>query len=191
MARPRCEDKHYAILKAAIQVIAVDGLGAPTAKIAKQVGVAEGTLFRYFATKDVLLNELYAYIKYCVSEHIKAQYDSETVLKQRVQSVWDAYIDWGLAHPDASKTLSQLVTSDKITAETKVKVHNYFADINACPCDMRSGDEVLAHNDSMFGSALFMAIAEVTMNFALNEPSQTSAYKASGFNVMWRGLTQE
>jgi hypothetical protein len=40
MARPRSEDKRNAILDAAIQVIAVEGVSAPTAKIAKMAGVA-------------------------------------------------------------------------------------------------------------------------------------------------------
>jgi hypothetical protein len=44
MARPRSEDKRNAILNPATQVIAVDGVSAPTARIAKIAGVAEGTL---------------------------------------------------------------------------------------------------------------------------------------------------
>ena len=59
MARPRSEDKRDAILTAASELVATQGLGAATAKIAKQAGVAEGTLFIYFANKDDLLNQLY------------------------------------------------------------------------------------------------------------------------------------
>jgi len=44
MARPKSEDKRNAILAAAIPVIAEQGVGAPTAKIAQLAGVAEGTL---------------------------------------------------------------------------------------------------------------------------------------------------
>ena len=49
MARPRSEDKRTAILEAATEVVAELGIGAPTAKVAKGAGVAEGTLFTYFA----------------------------------------------------------------------------------------------------------------------------------------------
>jgi AcrR family transcriptional regulator len=55
MARPLSEDKRTAILEAATEVVATLGLSAPTAKIAKGAGVAEGTLFTYFANKDELL----------------------------------------------------------------------------------------------------------------------------------------
>jgi AcrR family transcriptional regulator len=38
-------------MSAAIRVIASEGLGAPTATIAKEAGVSNGSLFTYFETK--------------------------------------------------------------------------------------------------------------------------------------------
>lgn len=52
MARPKSEDKKQALLEAATQAIAQSGIAASTAVIARNAGVAEGTLFRYFATKE-------------------------------------------------------------------------------------------------------------------------------------------
>ena len=81
MARPLSEDKQTAILEAATEVVAMLGVSAPTAKIAKGAGVAEGTLFTYFANKDELLNRLYLELKmdlrdammtgYCVYRQLK------------------------------------------------------------------------------------------------------------------------
>ncbi len=59
MACPLSDDKRTAILEAATELVALLGVSAPTAKIAKCAGVAEGTLFTYFANKDELLNQLY------------------------------------------------------------------------------------------------------------------------------------
>lgn len=63
MARPKSEDKKQALLEAATAAFAQSGIAASTSAIARSAGVAEGTLFRYFATKDDLLNELYLSIK--------------------------------------------------------------------------------------------------------------------------------
>ena len=63
MARSKSEDKRNAILSAATQVFAERGLGAPTSAISQASGVAEGTLFTYFPTKDELINALYREIK--------------------------------------------------------------------------------------------------------------------------------
>jgi AcrR family transcriptional regulator len=52
MARAKSPEKRSALFDAAVSVFAGEGLGAPTARIAQQAGVAVGTLFLYFATKD-------------------------------------------------------------------------------------------------------------------------------------------
>ena len=56
MARPKSDDKRDAILAAATRVIAAQGLSAPTAAIAKEAGVSNGSLFTYFETKADLLS---------------------------------------------------------------------------------------------------------------------------------------
>ena len=64
MARPKSEDKRNAILDAATHLFAERGLtAAPTSEISKLAGVAEGTLFTYFKTKDDLINALCREIK--------------------------------------------------------------------------------------------------------------------------------
>ena len=63
MARPKSEDKRSAILGAATRVIVSEGLGAPTAMIAREAEVANGSLFTYFETKADLLNALYVELK--------------------------------------------------------------------------------------------------------------------------------
>ena len=62
MARPRSEDKRNAILRAA-HAVGEQGMAASTARIAKQAGVAEGTMLTYCANKDALLNALYVDLK--------------------------------------------------------------------------------------------------------------------------------
>ena len=60
MARPKSDNKRKAILESAMELFAERGIGhAPTSAISAAAGVAEGTLFTYFKTKDELLNELY------------------------------------------------------------------------------------------------------------------------------------
>jgi AcrR family transcriptional regulator len=51
MPRQKSDEKRAAILEAATRVIVMQGLSAPTMVIAKEAGVANGSLFTYFATK--------------------------------------------------------------------------------------------------------------------------------------------
>ena len=99
MARPLSEDKRTAILEAATEVVAMLGVSAPTAKIAKGAGVAEGTLFTYFANKDELLNRLYLELKMDLRDAVITGYPAGKSLIDRSRHFWDRYIGWGSAHP--------------------------------------------------------------------------------------------
>ena len=60
MARLKSEEKRNAILAAATRLFAERGLAAAlTSEISRLAGIAEGTLFTYFGTKDELINSLY------------------------------------------------------------------------------------------------------------------------------------
>ena len=63
MPRPKSDEKRSAILEAATRIIVMQGLSAPTAGIAKEAGVANGSLFTYFGTKTDLFNQLYLELK--------------------------------------------------------------------------------------------------------------------------------
>lgn len=103
MARPKSEDKKQALLEAATQAIAQSGIAASTAVIARNAGVAEGTLFRYFATKDELINTLYLHLKQDLCQSMIMELDrSITDAKTMTRFIWNSYISWGLNHPGRS-----------------------------------------------------------------------------------------
>ena len=109
MARPKSEDKRNAILEAAIRVFAKRGLtAAPTSEISKQAGVAEGTLFTYFETKDDLINALYREIKLELADAMMSDFPRKKNVRIRLRHVWDRYVNWGAANPEQRKVLAQL-----------------------------------------------------------------------------------
>lgn len=58
------KDKRTAIIKAALKLFTERGFqGTSTAQISKDAGVATGTLFNYFPTKEDLINNLYFEVK--------------------------------------------------------------------------------------------------------------------------------
>jgi AcrR family transcriptional regulator len=131
MARPLSEDKRAAILEAATEVVAMLGVSAPTAKIAKGAGVAEGTLFTYFANKDELLNRLYLELKMDLRDAMMTGYPAGKSLIDRNRHVWDRFIGWGSAHPLKRRAMRQLAVSDRITEESKKLVGDAFGEFDA------------------------------------------------------------
>jgi TetR/AcrR family fatty acid metabolism transcriptional regulator len=69
MARKRSDDKRRRILDAAVRVFARKGyFGAKVAEIARQAGVADGTIYLYFHNKEDILVSLFNEV---MAEHIE------------------------------------------------------------------------------------------------------------------------
>ena len=188
MARPRSTDKRNAILDAATQVIAVQGVSAPTAKIAKMAGVAEGTLFTYFNNKDELLNELYVQLKaelrdVMVPDAVKTAKSA----KSAAQQAWTHYVSWGVANPDKRKVLAQLGVSDRVTEHSKAAGMVGFTELNAF-LTHNAGAKLLRQQPAAFVGSLLGAMAETTMDFMSRDPSRAQQYSQAGFEAFWNGL---
>ncbi|MHB5815133.1 TetR/AcrR family transcriptional regulator [Klebsiella pneumoniae] len=134
MARPKSEDKKQALLEAATAAFAQSGIAASTSAIARSAGVAEGTLFRYFATKDELLNELYLAIKLRL-----------------------------------------------------VRTMESFPELNEM-CQLSVKEIFLSEAYRAFGDALFLSLAETTIEFASHDPQRAREIIALGFEAMWHAL---
>ncbi|MDG3442364.1 TetR/AcrR family transcriptional regulator [Nitrospirillum amazonense] len=189
MARPKSEEKRDAILAAAVQVIADQGLGAPTARIASLAGVAEGTLFTYFATKDLLLNQLYLALKAELRDAMMAAYPADGPLRDRVRHIWDRYVDWGVRGPAKRRAMAQLMVSDRLTPETRALGSEGFARIDGV---VREGvaQGLMRDQPPDFVAAILTSLAETTMDFILRQPDSAERYRAAGFDALWNALSR-
>jgi len=190
MARPRSEDKRSAILAAATELVAAQGLGAPTAKIAKQAGLAEGTLFTYFENKDDLLNQLYLEIKTDLRDAMMANYPAHRSLADRARHIWDRYIDWGVAFPAKRKALSQLGVSGRITTTTTDASRSAFCEIEALMHESLATGP-LKDQPPAFVVAIMESLAETAMRFTTSDPAQAERYKQAGFDAFWRAISMK
>ena len=187
MARPLSEDKRTAILAAATEVVAVLGVSAPTARIANDAGVAEGTLFTYFPSKDELLNRLYLELKMDLRDAMMAGYPAGKSLSDRSRHVWDRYIGWGSAHPLKRRAVRQLAVSDRITEESKKRVGEAFGEFNDMMRECAAGG-AMRHQPPSFVSAIMSALADTTMDFIAREPAQAKRYTKAGFDAFWKAV---
>ncbi len=187
MARPLSDEKRKAILDAAADVVALHGVSAPTAKIAQRAGVAEGTLFTYFANKDALLNELYLVIKTDLHAATMSGYPSRQSLIDRTRHVWDRYVGWGVRNHLKYKALRQLSVSDRITAEIRQIVGDSFGVFRELMIQCaRVGP--LKDQPSAFAPAVMGAIAETTMDFIAADPAKAKELTEAGFQAFWRAV---
>lgn len=179
MARPKSEDKKQALLEAATAAFAQSGIAASTSAIARSAGVAEGTLFRYFATKDELLNELYLAIKLRLVRTMIAGLDpDEKRPKENARNIWNSYIDWGVRNPMEHKAIRRMALSERITDETRRQVKESFPELNEM-CQLSVKEIFLSEAYRAFGDALFLSLAETTIEFASHDQQSAREIMAS------------
>jgi AcrR family transcriptional regulator len=187
MARPKSQDKREAILSAAMKVFAGQGLAAPTSAISKAAGVAEGTLFTYFQTKDDLVNALYREIKLQLAGVLMSGFAKKRDIRSKLQHVWDSYVTWGVDHPDQRTVLAQVMVSGKLTEESKAVGAAPFAEIETMGRD--AIERGLVRDVPLeFLIAALEALAATTIEFMARNPAHAARFRKSGFETYWNGI---
>jgi len=191
VARPKSEDKRNAILDAATDLFAERGLAAaPTAEISRRADVAEGTLFTYFETKDDLINSLYREIKLELADAMMSDFPRKKNVRTRLRHVWDRCVNWGIANPRQRKVLAQLTVSEVLTNESKAAGGAPFAEFQTM---IRGAiDGRIFRNDlpAELISKSLAVLVEATIDLTMSNPSKAKAYRDSGFEMFWFGITK-
>src|SRR3984885_3351290 len=187
MPRPRSEDRRNAILSAATRVIAAEGLGAPTAAIAKDAGVSNGSLFVYFGTKAVLLNELYVTLKKEMGAVAVAGLPVESDVREQVLHMWNQWLGCATWCPEKRRALARLQVADDITADSHRAVSSAFSGIADLLERSRASGPM---RDTPLGFVLTLttAIADAAIDAIIREPAEAEARGSVAFDAMWRVL---
>jgi AcrR family transcriptional regulator len=191
VARPKSADKRNAILAAATRVFAQRGLtAAPTSEISKQAGVAEGTLFTYFNTKDDLINALYRDIKLELADAMMSGFPRKKSVRTRLRHVWDSYVNWGLANPEQRNVLAQLQVSGMLLKESIEAGSAPFVELQNMTRDAIEQHILRAGLPIELISKMLGALAEATMDLIVLKPSMATKYRNAGFEVYWTGIAR-
>lgn len=187
MARPKSDDKRTAIINAAIAEFAVRGVwSTPTSAISKTAGIAEGTLFTYFTTKEILINAIYRDLKL---EMADVMLDGFPQADPRAQffHLWNNYVHWGVKNPLKMKVMGQLRLSEQITAESRaVGMAPFAALANLMQSCIKN--KILRDLPVDFIGMMMNSLAETTIEFVARGEQDGIDYSAAGFDTLWRGL---
>jgi AcrR family transcriptional regulator len=108
-------DKRDSIINAALKLFVDNGFhGTATGKIAQEAGVANGTLFQYFKTKDELVIALYMHIKDELAEYISKNTADNADFKETVKTQVLSSLYWALDNPTKFRFIQQFHTSPYI-----------------------------------------------------------------------------
>lgn len=187
VARPRSEERRSAILAAAMQVIAAEGLGAATATIARRAGVSNGSLFTYFPTKADLLNQLYIDIKKEMGAVIRQGISQQNDLHGQMIHMWNHWIRWAVAAPEKRRVLQHLNVSPDLTPESRKAGFEEMAGIEALLQQSRA-EGPLRDAPLLFVLGLINAVADATIDFMIRDPANAERHCNMAAEAAWQML---
>jgi AcrR family transcriptional regulator len=185
--RPKSDEKRTAILEAATRIIVLQGLSAPTMVIAKEAGVANGSLFTYFATKTDLFNQLYLELKMEMATGAM-NFSTDAEVREQFFDLWKKWMNWAISNPEKRRALAQLNVSDEITPETRAVGHKMMAPV-ADLLERARANGPMQKVSKGFLIALMNSVAEATMDFMTQDPANAKMHSKEGFDSLWRMLS--
>jgi AcrR family transcriptional regulator len=184
------QHQEKAIFAAAITVFAERGFwNTPTSLISKTAGVADGTLFNYFKTKDDLIVGLYLEIKREVAESLMAGFDAQPTARDKIYDIWSRYIDWSLANPQKFKVMSEIHASFPLSESVKAQSTEPFIEIGLLAQEGIARGEFYDYPVDYLAS-MMDALSVMTIKYMRANSDTKTDYKAIGFEILWRGVTR-
>lgn len=105
-------DKREKLLKTALELFVMNGFNdTPTSRIAKEAGIATGTLFYFFPTKDDLIVSLYLKLKSQAAEYIHTALKGVESTRETIKTYYRESLKWALHNTNEFLFLAQFSNS--------------------------------------------------------------------------------
>jgi len=107
-----CSEKRVAIIRATLELVSENGFhGAPMAMVAERAGVAAGTIYRYFESKDVLIAAAYGDLEARLLQEVMAGYPEQGTPQEKFAHLARVLVKHWSASPVEFRFLEQFHNS--------------------------------------------------------------------------------
>jgi len=122
--------KREKILKTALELIVNQGIQeTPMSQISKVAGVAMGTIYHHFKSKNEIVNAIYLYLKKEMGNALLAEQEDSKSYKALFFQFWNNLFEYYAQNEMAFKFLQTFVQSPLLSAETKEEGSQYYQPI--------------------------------------------------------------
>ena len=185
-------DKKTAIMESALKLFTERGFhGTSTAQISKEAGIATGTLFNYFPTKEDLINSLYFEVKGQLSQSMGKEIEAQNTFQDKLRKIWSNLIKWGADNQEEFLFVGQFCSSPYITKFTREEVMKEYVFLHDLVNQgIKTG--VIRDFSAELTIAMFYQTSRVVVNLILDSDSSQNKNKfiEDGFQIIWEGLAE-
>lgn len=184
------ENKRKNILFTAMKLFNERGFhGTPTSLIAKKAKVSVGTLFNYYETKEDLIHAIYMEIKVHSKYTFLTLIEEKDTLHDRLQSMWNAVIKWGINNPEEFAYTELFLHSPFRKSLINDKVMGSFNKFRESLLQAISPNTVCLDYPEYSMYYVDNAL-HATVHFILsNKVSNVDKFIRSSFEMLWSGFS--
>ena len=189
--KEKIEDKKTALLQAALKLFTERGFhGTSTAQISKKAGVATGTLFNYFSTKEDLINALYFDVKGKLSHNLVKGLQTQITFYEKLKKIWYNMTEWGLNNPDDFLFVGQFCSSPYITNYTREEVSKDYIFLYELVKEGIANGDLKDYSIALVMSMFYQSNRTVVNLILEKQPPDIDKIVEDGFQIIWDGLAK-
>ena len=180
--------KKQAIFESALDLIKDHGFhGTPMSLVAKNAGVAAGTIYHYFEGKEQLICELYRFNLARVMSIIQLSLDADMSYQEKFLKIWTDLYRFYVKHPNVLIFFEQFVNSpfhvDKSPNQFRGLLYSFFSQGNKLGQIKSIKPEILLvlFTGSIHATAKLHVFGKVTL-------TRNDLHRIAG--ILWDGIIQ-
>ncbi len=190
MVRNLSPEKKDTLLRAALHLFVSQGVSnTSTAQIAREAGVAAGTLFLYFPTRQALLDELILDIGRGQSGAVQKALSPTLSARQAFFTIWQATLHWFMENLEAYLYLQQVRDSGLISPAAVQESAGFFGYYYAAIQQGAAEGSLKPYPLDLVGNFLYHDLVAVMSHIRLlPDPSAREEIIRQGFEIFWDGI---
>lgn len=183
------EEKARAIAGATFALVEQTGLsGLTMAAIARQAGLATGTLYVYYRSKDELLVDLYEQAKTAIAARLMQGDDPATPFRSRFQRIWTNLLENRMTHFAEMLFVEQYANSPWFSEASRTLSDRLIKDWTDL-LEAAKAQQILKNVPTVLLISSFVGSVRETSNLLRSGAlANTEACQAMAFGLCWDGL---
>ena len=187
--KPKDDEKFKAIADATFALVEQTGLsGLTMAAIARQAGLATGTLYVYFKSKEELVNALYAQAKTATAARVMQGDTPGAPFRSRFQNMWRNLLKNRLTHSAEVVFQEQYYNSpwfSEANRDLSARLFKDWIDL----IEKARAQQILKDVPTMLLASSFMGSVRETAGLLRSGVlTDSEAHLAQAFGVCWDGI---
>ena len=184
--------KRDQILEAAMQLFIQKGIHATaTSLIAKEAGVATGTLFHHFKSKEELVHALYHSIYDSLLSYKEEHLDQSKGVYEQLKQNWQLDIEWGTTHQEYFHFLERY---SFLYYMSESEINEIYDRFQHCIDIFKSAIEqnLVCFCDLKYIREHFIWNIRMNMAFFIEYPEKCTPENIdNSFDIYWKGISRD